>query len=110
MSEPEHHDVHHTRKDTRKANTTNKCGSCYGAESATLTCCNTCEEVGRAHHAGEACLQLRRAGDMQDSVHSDSAAHAGTGPRTQTLQAFPERQGLLSSCRYGKPTRRRAGF
>lgn len=49
VSEPEHHDVLHTRKDTKKANVTNKCGSCYGAESATLTCCNTCEEVRQAY-------------------------------------------------------------
>lgn len=36
--------MHHTRKDARKANSTG-CGSCYGAETAQLTCCNTCEDV-----------------------------------------------------------------
>lgn len=109
MSEPEHHDVHYTRKDTKKANTTNKCGSCYGAESATLTCCNTCEEVGRAHHAGEACLQLRRACDMQDSVHSE-AQHMQERDRAHRGCRHSLNACLLLSCRYGKPTRRRAGF
>jgi len=44
IGEPEHHDVHHTRKDVIKGNST-ACGSCYGAETAQQPCCNTCEEV-----------------------------------------------------------------
>lgn len=48
IADPEHHDVHHTRKDVKKANTTTGCGSCYGAETAQLTCCNTCEDVSVA--------------------------------------------------------------
>jgi hypothetical protein len=46
----ERHDVLATRKDMT-ANTTqpaSACGSCYGAESASVTCCNTCEQVGGA--------------------------------------------------------------
>lgn len=44
IADVEHHDVHHTRKDAVKVNST-ACGSCYGAETAALTCCNTCEDV-----------------------------------------------------------------
>jgi hypothetical protein len=40
----ETHDVHHTRKDVKKSNSTG-CGSCYGAETAALPCCNSCEDV-----------------------------------------------------------------
>lgn len=52
IGEPEHHDVHHTRKDVIKGNST-ACGSCYGAETAQQPCCNTCEEVRTAYqHKG----------------------------------------------------------
>lgn len=60
IAEPEHHDVHHTRKDTKKVNST-ACGSCYGAETAALTCCNTCEDVSLL-------VPLNRNGDRWQSI------------------------------------------
>lgn len=55
VADVEHHDVQGTRKDLAKANST-ACGSCYGAETAVLSCCNTCEDVSagripQVHHA-----------------------------------------------------------
>jgi hypothetical protein len=44
LGDAETHDVHHTRKDVKKSNSTG-CGSCYGAETAALPCCNSCEDV-----------------------------------------------------------------
>jgi hypothetical protein len=44
LADAETHDVHHTRKDVKKSNSTG-CGSCYGAETAALPCCNLCEDV-----------------------------------------------------------------
>lgn len=54
VADVEHHDVTHTRKSDINKTSDTACGSCYGAESTTLPCCNTCEEVSRhqAQHAG----------------------------------------------------------
>lgn len=48
VGDAEQHDVTHTRKDHNKTQPAGACGSCYGAETATQACCNTCEEVGSA--------------------------------------------------------------
>lgn len=48
VSDVESHDVTHTRK---KAVDNSTCASCYGAESPTRKCCNTCEEVQQAYQA-----------------------------------------------------------
>lgn len=55
VAEAEHHDVHHTRKGAggKASNTT--CGSCYGAETAALSCCNTCEDVRDVWWRSSAC-------------------------------------------------------
>ena len=58
-------------KDTKKVNST-ACGSCYGAETAALTCCNTCEDVSLL-------VLLNRNGDRWQSI---SAA----GKHTLALQ------------------------
>ncbi|TNN13580.1 Endoplasmic reticulum-Golgi intermediate compartment protein [Schistosoma japonicum] len=45
--------VRHTVNDDSALTTTrdpNYCGSCYGADSPTRKCCNTCEEVQMAYH------------------------------------------------------------
>lgn len=43
VSQVEQHDVKQTQRN-KDANVTG-CGSCYGAESETMKCCNTCEDV-----------------------------------------------------------------
>lgn len=44
VSEPERHDVGLTQKAAVNASG-GGCGSCYGAETEALKCCNTCEQV-----------------------------------------------------------------
>jgi len=38
-------------QNTNDTEATKKCGSCYGAESPTYPCCNTCEEVRKAYQS-----------------------------------------------------------
>eukprot|EP00879_Flechtneria_rotunda_P009695 GHRR01010144.1.p1 GENE.GHRR01010144.1~~GHRR01010144.1.p1 ORF type:complete len:313 (+),score=78.67 GHRR01010144.1:280-1218(+) len=47
INQAEKHDVHQTKRN-KDVNATG-CGSCFGAETESLRCCNTCEQVRQAY-------------------------------------------------------------
>jgi endoplasmic reticulum-Golgi intermediate compartment protein 3 len=57
VGDAQDHNVHQTRRPSTPSaagaggNGTVACGSCYGAESDTFKCCNTCQQVQQAYQA-----------------------------------------------------------